>query len=101
MADHLALINQPVSNRDEDDLCSIERLSDGNGNVIRIDAVGFPIAIEAQGRHHRNHSLIQQGLQQLRIDAFNFACEQVIDAMNDSHRMSDDGIRRRRPQIVR
>src|SRR6185437_8589100 len=52
----------------------------------------FAVTIKAKRRDDGNDTLVQERLQQFGIDAFDFAGELLIDALNDARGMGDDGV---------
>src|SRR6185436_4422182 len=87
LADELALVKQAVAGRDEHELGRPKRLGHRYGDVVRIDAIGLAIAVKAQGRDDRQEALTNQALKQLDVDAFDLAGEQMVDAVQNAHRM--------------
>ncbi len=100
LANELAAAEQAVGRRDENQLHGFERVGDGDRDVVRIDPIRFPIAIEAQRRNHGQDALRQQRLQQVHVHAFDLAGEQMVHALQDAHRVRNDGVRAGGAEVV-
>jgi hypothetical protein len=101
LADESAFGIEPVPGGDEDEFDGAERLGEFDGHGIGIDAIGFAVAVESERRHDGNDAFVQQGLEQRNIDALDAAGVEVIDALQDAHGMSDDGVGTGRAQVTR
>ena len=69
-------------------------------DAVGIDTIGFAVAVETERRHDRNDALIQQGLQQLDIHTLDLPREKMINALDDAHRVRDDGVGAGGAQVV-
>ena len=69
-------------------------------HTVGIHAVRLAVAIETQRRDDRNDALGEQRLEHFHVHAFDFAGEQMVHAMNNAHRMGDDGIRAGGAEVI-
>src|SRR5256885_1441705 len=92
LANEIALTNDPFLRGNENQFARFERIGDGNGNAVGIDAVGFTIVIESEWWYDWNDFLIKQCLQKLDIDALNFSGKEMIHVLDDAYGMRDDNI---------
>ena len=69
-------------------------------DAVGIDAVSFAIAVETERRNDGMIPCDNNVWSKFRIDALDFAGEQMVDALNDAQRMGDDGVGAGGAQIV-
>ena len=92
LPDELAVVNQAVLRRDENQLDGLERLGHGDRDAVGIHAIRLAVAVETERRNDGHDALREQRLEQLGVHALDLAGEQMIHALNDAHRMRDDGV---------
>src|SRR4051812_4465865 len=100
LANELTVADQAIVGGDENELGSFQRATNRDRDRIGIDAISAAFAIETKRRDDRNNSLGEENLQHLHIDAFDLAGVKMIDAVEDAHRMRDDGVRGDGAEIV-
>ena len=84
----------------ENQLDRLQGVGHRERNTVGVGAIGLAIAVKSEGRQDGNNSLIQQGMEKLGIDALHFSGKQVVDALKDSERMGNDGVRAGAAQVV-
>ena len=67
---------------------------------VGVDAIGLAVAVEPERRDDRHDALREQRLQQLDVDALDLAGEQMVDALDDAHRMRGDHVGAGGAQVV-
>ncbi len=72
----------------------------GERDAVGIHAVRFAVAVKSEWRHDGNNALAEQGLEKFGIHALHLAGEQMIHALDDAHRMRDDGVGRHGAEVV-
>jgi len=100
MAKELIVVTQSVRRRNENQLGSVQGFRHGERDAVGVGPVCLPIATKAEGRHDGNNALVQQALQEFRVDTFDLPGKQVVNAMDDPKRMGNDGICIRGAEIV-
>ena len=100
LPNELAAVDQAVLRGHEDQLDGLQLLGDRHRDAVGVHAIGLAVAVEAERRDDRHDALREQRLQQLGIDALDLAGEEMVDALEDAHRMGDDDVRAGRAEIV-
>ena len=77
---------------DEHQLGGLERLGDGQGDAVGVDAVGLALAVEAERGQDGDDAVVEQLLEQLDVHALDLAGEQVVHAVEDADGVGDDGV---------
>ena len=84
--------------REVDELHRPQRLGDLDGDGVGVEPVRVALAVAAERRNDRDDVVLEQRLQQRRVDALDPAGELVIDAAEDAGRVGDEGVGARRPR---
>src|ERR1700730_15370890 len=88
----LSIQHKPIERRQEDDFCSVQRLSNFHGDQVGINSKSSPFAVESERRYDGNDLRIQEKLQDLHIDSLYLAGILIIDSMENADRMGDHAV---------
>ena len=100
LPDHFAVADQSVAGGDVNQLGRPQPHGHLAGEVVGVDAVGVPLAVEAKRRDDRDAALRQQTLQVAKVDPLRLAGELVIGAVDDAARVRRHGVGRDAAQAV-
>src|SRR2546423_15243985 len=88
----LSLAENAIDTGNENELGCFERVGERYRHMIRINPVSLAISIESKRGDYRNHSLSEQRLKKLRIDALHFAGKKMVHSLQNAHRMGNHAI---------
>ena len=94
------LYRSPSCARNENQLGRLQGFSHRDCDAVGVGPVRLTVAIKAEWRNDRNNALVQQRLKKFGVDPFNLPGKQVVDAMDDSQRMRNDGVCARGAEVV-
>ena len=96
----MLVVLQPFFSNHEYELGGPQGLRYGHGDAVGVGAVRLPLAIKSERRKDRNNAALKERLKEFRVNPLHLSGEQVIDALDDSLRMRNDGVRAGGTQIV-
>src|SRR5262249_38823178 len=91
---------QPVSGGNKNQFSSLQGVGCRDSNAVGVGSVCLTVTIKAKGRNDRDDTLTQQHLKKFCVDTLDLPGEQLVNALDDSHRMRDDGIRASGAQVI-
>ena len=78
----------------------MQGLGEFGGEQVGVDAEGFAVGTEADGRHDGHDLFFNQLTEEIAVNTLHFAGELLVDAFDDSEGQSADRIRGRTLQRV-
>ena len=75
-----------------DDFERAERLGDFDGDGVGIHSEGTTFAIKTEGRHDGDDAVVEEELQRVGVDAFDFASVELVDSADDACGVGDDAV---------